>query len=60
MNGGPRFLTFFLKNLVPVTIGNMIAGFILLAFSNYMTYGSGSKRWRGKNFRGKGFGKPEQ
>jgi hypothetical protein len=42
---------------VPVTIGNIFAGVVLVAFSNYLSFGSGSKRWRkGGKEHGKGFG----
>ncbi|TFJ81779.1 hypothetical protein NSK_007027 [Nannochloropsis salina CCMP1776] len=46
LNGGPSFLHFFLRNLIPVTIGNIIAGVVMVAFANYLSFGSGGKRWR--------------
>jgi len=56
LNGGPSYLHFFLRNIIPVTIGNIFAGVVLVALSNYLSFGSGSKRWRKGKEHGKGFG----
>lgn len=45
-NGGPTFMTFFLKNLVPASLGNIVGGFFVVGFWYYITLGSGGKIWR--------------
>ncbi|KAM3577833.1 hypothetical protein VYU27_000375 [Nannochloropsis oceanica] len=55
LNGGPSYLHFFLRNIVPVSIGNIFAGVVLVALSNYLSFGSGSKLWMKRKGHGKGF-----
>ncbi len=43
MNGGPSYLSFFAKNLIPVTLGNIIGGFGLVAFSYFMAFSKSKK-----------------
>jgi len=55
LNGGPSYLHFFLRNIVPVSIGNIFAGVVLVALSNYLSFGSGGKLWMKRKGHGKGF-----
>ena len=38
--GGPNFVDFFVHNLIPVTIGNIIGGGVFTAGINYLAWGS--------------------
>lgn len=38
LNGGPSYWAFFVKNLVPVTMGNVVGGFGLVAFSYFLAF----------------------
>ncbi len=56
MNGGQPFSAFFLNNLIPVTLGNIVAGFFIVGGTYFLSYGSfAKKRWHGQH-GGKGQG----
>lgn len=44
MNGGPSYLSFFLRNLVPVSLGNIVGGFGIVALSNFLAFSKSSKK----------------
>lgn len=43
MNGGPSYLSFFLRNLVPVTLGNIVGGFGIVALTNFLAFSKSKK-----------------
>lgn len=43
LNGGPSYAAFFLKNLVPVTLGNILGGFGVVALSYYLAFSKSKK-----------------
>lgn len=46
LNGGQPFKAFLLQNLVPVTLGNIVAGFFVVAGTYFLSYGSFAKKRR--------------
>jgi len=40
MVGGPNFADFFVKNLIPVTLGNIVGGGVFTAGISYLAWGS--------------------
>jgi len=44
MNGGPSYLSFLLRNLLPVTLGNILGGFGLVAFTYFLAFSKSKKQ----------------